>query len=135
MKNYYDILGVSEDASNEQIKKAFKDIAKKTMMLAILTLLCSCSMYKMDIRQGNDVKQEQLNQLKAGQSKQRVKALLGTPALRPVFNLDRWDYYYSLNPGEKAKKFEEKHLTLYFKNDKLSHYKGDWHIPGLKKVK
>ena len=29
MKNYYDILGVSEDASNEQIKKAFKEIAKK----------------------------------------------------------------------------------------------------------
>jgi len=29
MKNYYDILGVGEDASNEQIKKAFKDIAKK----------------------------------------------------------------------------------------------------------
>ena len=29
MKNYYDILGVSEDASSEQIKKAFKDIAKK----------------------------------------------------------------------------------------------------------
>ena len=29
MKNYYDILGVSEDASNDQIKRAFKDIAKK----------------------------------------------------------------------------------------------------------
>ncbi len=29
MKNYYDILGVSEDASSDQIKKAFKDIAKK----------------------------------------------------------------------------------------------------------
>jgi curved DNA-binding protein len=29
MKNYYDILGVSEDASYDQIKKAFKDIAKK----------------------------------------------------------------------------------------------------------
>ena len=29
MKNYYDMLGVSEDASNEQIKKAFKEIAKK----------------------------------------------------------------------------------------------------------
>lgn len=29
MKNYYDILGVSENASNEQIKKAFKDIAKR----------------------------------------------------------------------------------------------------------
>ena len=29
MKNYYGVLGVSEDASNEQIKKAFKDIAKK----------------------------------------------------------------------------------------------------------
>ena len=29
MKDYYDILGVSEDATNEQIKKAFKEIAKK----------------------------------------------------------------------------------------------------------
>jgi len=29
MKDYYDILGVSEDASNDQIKKAFKNIAKK----------------------------------------------------------------------------------------------------------
>ena len=29
MKNYYDMLGVSEDASNEQIKNAFKSIAKK----------------------------------------------------------------------------------------------------------
>lgn len=29
MKNYYDVLGVNEDASNDQIKKAFKDIAKK----------------------------------------------------------------------------------------------------------
>ena len=29
MKNYYDILGVSEDASAEQIKTAFKEIAKK----------------------------------------------------------------------------------------------------------
>ena len=29
MKNYYDILGVSEDASSDQIKRAFKDIAKK----------------------------------------------------------------------------------------------------------
>ena len=29
MKNYYDILGVSENASNDQIKKAFKNISKK----------------------------------------------------------------------------------------------------------
>ena len=29
MKNYYDMLGVSEDASNDQIKRAFKNIAKK----------------------------------------------------------------------------------------------------------
>ena len=29
MKNYYDILGLSEDASNDQIKRAFKEIAKK----------------------------------------------------------------------------------------------------------
>ena len=29
MKNYYDILGVEENASNLQIKRAFKEIAKK----------------------------------------------------------------------------------------------------------
>ena len=29
MKDYYKILGVGETATNEQIKRAFKDIAKK----------------------------------------------------------------------------------------------------------
>ena len=29
MKNYYNMLGVAEDASNDQIKRAFKNIAKK----------------------------------------------------------------------------------------------------------
>ena len=29
MKNYYEILGVPEDASYDQIRKAFKEIAKK----------------------------------------------------------------------------------------------------------
>ena len=29
MKNYYDILGVTEDASKDTIRKAFKEIAKK----------------------------------------------------------------------------------------------------------
>ena len=29
MKDYYKILGVGETSTNEQIKKAFKDIAKK----------------------------------------------------------------------------------------------------------
>ncbi|SVD35562.1 uncharacterized protein METZ01_LOCUS388416, partial [marine metagenome] len=29
MKNYYDTLGVSEDASDKQIKQAFKRLAKQ----------------------------------------------------------------------------------------------------------
>ena len=33
MKNYYDILGVSENATSDQIKQAFKDIAKRNIQI------------------------------------------------------------------------------------------------------
>lgn len=81
--------------------------------------------YQMDVRQGNYVTQEMVSQLKPKMTKDDVQKVMGTAMLKHVMQPERWDYYYSLQPGDGSSK-KEKHFTVYFKNDRLSHLEGDW---------
>ncbi len=74
--------------------------------------------YRIDVRQGNFITPEMLNSLKIGMSKEKVQEILGTPALTRFFEQERWDYYYYLKPGNGTKPIE-KHVSLFFKGDKL----------------
>lgn len=94
-------------------------------------LISSCQMYKMDTQQGNFLETEKIAKLKTDLTKKQVQDLLGTPALVPMLNLDRWDYYYSYKPGDNSLKSEENLLSLFFKNNRLVSYSGEYTINTL----
>lgn len=80
-------------------------------------LLSGCSIYKIDVRQGNTLEADKVSQLKEGMTKKQVQYLLGTAQLQDAFHPDRWDYVYTFTPG--GGEMQRHHMTLYFSNDKL----------------
>jgi outer membrane protein assembly factor BamE len=92
----------------------------KIVLLALILLapaLSSCSVYKMDIRQGNLVTPDMRDKLKVGMSKQQVRYVLGTPMVNDAFHGNRWDYVYRLEHAGKIT--EKQNMTLYFEGDNL----------------
>ena len=80
--------------------------------------------YRIDIQQGNAIDQDMINQLKSGMSKKQVSYVMGTPLLIDTFHPNRWDYVYSIHPGNGTR--EQRKLTLYFdETEKLDFIKGD----------
>src|SRR5687768_4202630 len=76
-------------------------ILRVTTALLIAALVAGCSIYRMDIAQGNVVTQEMVNQLKTGMTRSQVRFVLGTPLVTDPFHPDRWEYYYSLRNGKE----------------------------------
>ncbi len=102
-----------------------------TLLAFIATLLivgCSTSklpgVYRPDIQQGNVVTQKMVNQLEPNMSKSQVKFILGTPLLIDVFHQNRWDYLYSMEPGNEERTQER--ITLFFEDDRLVRLEGDF---------
>ena len=79
--------------------------------------LGGCSIYKMDINQGNILSNETIAKLKPGMSKDEVASLLGTPLLQDNFRSNRWDYVYFTNKRRAGSL--KKSITLFFKDEKL----------------
>jgi outer membrane protein assembly factor BamE len=99
----------------------------RLLMLTLLTITClgitACSflprIYRMDVRQGNYISKEMVEQLKIGMSRETVQALMGTPALSNFFEANtQWNYYYYLKPGS-GDPIQEKSITIYFKNNRV----------------
>ncbi|HEB87419.1 MAG TPA: outer membrane protein assembly factor BamE [Gammaproteobacteria bacterium] len=93
------------------------------IFLNILTLsllsamIMACSVYKIDVQQGNTLDPGQIKKLKLGMSKPQVLFVLGSPMLRDPFHPERWDYPFTFKPG--GKKMFKQHLTVFFKGNKL----------------
>ncbi len=108
---------------------------KRIIFLALPTLvaLAGCSStpeitsfltpYRIDVRQGNFVTQEMMAQLKAGQTKDQVRFILGTPLLVDMFHGERWDYIYRFQPGHGEA--QQRRITVYFSEGKLVRVSGD----------
>jgi outer membrane protein assembly factor BamE len=80
--------------------------------------------HRIDVQQGNVIAQEQVDQLKPGMSKRQVRFTLGTPMIADVFNQDRWDYVYRMEPGKGE--IEQHSITLFFVDDALTNIEGDF---------
>lgn len=80
-------------------------------------LVAGCSVYKVDVQQGNVIDDEELAKLKVGMKKNQVIFLIGSPLLTDPFHKNRWDYVYALTPG--GGKTSSKVLTLLFEGDTL----------------
>jgi len=94
--------------------------------LALAALLASgCSFLvpdaeRVEIQQGNLLTPADIARLETGQTRARVRQLLGDPILSAPFRSNRWDYvYYRTEAGRPVE--APQRLTLYFdEQDRVS---------------
>ncbi len=107
----------------------------KKCLLSLLLCVSLTGCIKMnypEFRQGNVLEITQIERLRTGMSKSVVHGILGTPALVPVLDIDRWDYYYGYKPDNNSKELqEEKLLSLYFNKNSLTSYSGSYDLKHL----
>jgi outer membrane protein assembly factor BamE len=85
--------------------------------------LTACSgnlltVHKIDIQQGNALKQKSIRQLKIGMQAEQVSFLLGHPMVNDLFHQDRWYYVYYFKPG--SGQLEERRLTVHFNEGRVT---------------
>lgn len=99
---------------------------KLLLIAALASLTAGCGvLYKQPIYQGNLLQEKSVAQLQAGQSKQQVNALLGTPSIPDPFHAQRWDYTSSQRVNRLGKT-EVKNFTVFFENDRVTRWEGDY---------
>ena len=97
-----------------------------TLLLGFATL-SGCmfpGVYKLNVQQGNIVTQDMLDKLKPGMTERQVIYVMGNPVLRNPYELQRWDYLYTLEERDKVTKSYR--ISVFFNEQRLfSHYTGD----------
>ena len=93
-------------------------------LIALVTAGCGL-LYKQPIYQGNLIEKSAVEQLQVGMDKQQVLTLLGSPSIADPFHHQRWDYT-STQRTDRRGHTEVKNMTLWFENDKLSKWEGDY---------
>ncbi len=83
-----------------------------------MTLLAGC-VYQASLSQGNLIKQEDLDQVETGMTRNQVRFLLGTPLVDDMFHSNRWDYVYYLRIGRDKATFK-RWVSIYFDGDTVS---------------
>ncbi len=97
---------------------------KIVIIAALATLLCLTGCYKTTVQQGNILKQDDIDEVKPGMTKQQVVIILGTPTIADPFNQDRWDY---INTSKHKGKFKKvKKFSLFFADNKLVRTEGNY---------
>ena len=90
------------------------------MVFLLLTVsLAGCSVYHLDVEQGNIITPDRMKQLRLGMTKLQVQETLGSPVLDNVLNGDCWYYVYTFQKGS-SKQMIRKNLVVCFSNDRVN---------------
>lgn len=81
-------------------------------------------MHRPSLQQGNLLTQDMVDELEPGMTKEQVEFVLGRPVHLNTFNVDHWDYIYTLEDrrGNKTRR----HLSVKFEDDVLTEIGGDY---------
>ena len=92
-----------------------RKIAVFVLLLFVISASSAC-VYRAPLSQGNLLKQEDLDQVVVGMTRNQVRFLLGTPMIDDPFHSARWDYVYYLTIGHDDATFK-RWVSIYFEND------------------
>lgn len=90
------------------------------ILISIILPLTHCLSYdfsKRKVQQGNIISLAHIKHLHLGMSKSDAAILMGSSLISPMFDLDRWDYAYTVRKGSGPNAI--RHVSLYFSNDRL----------------
>ena len=93
----------------------------KLTLAALAFALCAsgCSVYRVEVRQGNYIEQAKLAQVKAGMTHDQVRFLLGPPLIDDPFHRDRWDYVFTLESDALKGATIRRHILVLFEGDSV----------------
>jgi outer membrane protein assembly factor BamE len=93
--------------------------------LRLLALLCAAVLflgacvYRIDIQQGNLLKDSDIDRVQVGMTRSQVQFLLGTPMVADSFHRDRWDYAYYFRHGH-SREVQNRWIIVYFENERVA---------------
>ena len=120
MRAYYD-----PDTSISLPDKPYEMRKLVPILLLLMTLaFASGCVYRATISQGNLIKQEDLDQVEIGMTRNQVRFLLGTPLVDDPFHQSRWDYVYFIRVGRQDATFK-RWVTIEFEGDIVSEIRED----------
>jgi outer membrane protein assembly factor BamE len=89
------------------------------MLTAVAILLSAGCVYQANLSQGNLLKQEDLDQVEIGMTRNQVRFLLGTPMIDDPFHQDRWDYIYFIRIKRQSAAFK-RWVSIHFEEGVVS---------------
>ena len=93
---------------------------KKILILIISLIMISCSnasIYRVSITQGTVFKQEDINKLELGMTKDQVTYVIGQPSFENFFEKNVWNYFFQIKSGDSIEL--ERRLKLVFDEENL----------------
>ena len=76
---------------------------RKILILIISLIMISCSnasIYRVSITQGTVFKQEDINKLELGMTKDQVTYVIGQPSFENFFEKNVWNYFFQIKTGD-----------------------------------
>ncbi|MGA9855878.1 MAG: outer membrane protein assembly factor BamE [Gammaproteobacteria bacterium] len=90
-------------------------------VIILATLTLSACVYRPDIKQGNFLRPDMIEQVKPGMTEAQVRFVLGPPMVKDPFHPDRWDYVYYNDPSTLSsdRAVQKQHVVVQFKDGKV----------------